>query len=418
MSRVAIALPTRDRVEKTRRAIEPLLQPDKFDLFLVDGSKTRDGIEFVKSVFFDDDYRVRGNVTGGADAAIVYALTAILEDQYTHVGLCENDVLLDPDWFKPTMALFDRGQADGMEVGAVSARCYEDRILIYPPSRKSASADYAICHNLGAGHIIFTREAAQIILNHYRTGWTAENRAIFAQLSGIDIASYWAFRGSNHHITADWSWNAILAAHGLASLALTPSKASMMEDIAPQGLTLARAPVDARVNEHAYQHFFAYLRQVRTGQRVLPMGKQIHHAVEISLYTVFPHQIPLLGGSFDDCWSLKWSQGFGPFAYRAGRPAALTVPVYGPCQMLAGGGPDGGQVQVTDLQSGYDVSPSLPPEKSGQILRVTVPTGGYRPIRLTALTPGIVFHGIETREPQPILTDYQFDYGKLPRVES
>ena len=172
------------------------------------------------------------------------------------------------------------------------------------------------------------------------------------------------------------------------------------------------------MNEHAYQHYFAYLRQVRTGERVLPMGKQIHHSVESGLYTVFPHQLLLLGGGHTaKDWQLKWSQGFGPFAYRAVEFSNfLTVPVYGPCQFLVGGSSAAGAVQVTDLQSGYDVSPSLPPEKSGQILRVTVPTGGYRPIRLTALTPGIVFHGIETREPQPTMTDFQFDYSSLPKV--
>jgi hypothetical protein len=415
MTRVAMALLTRDRVEKTRRSLDPLWNNDSpFDLFWIDGSSTEEGIEYAQTGNENIDIRV--GIYGGADAAIVYALTQMLAKDgqyiggkaYTHVGLCENDVLLDSNWYYPTIDLFDRGQADGMEVGAVSARCYEDRIFFQRPG-------YAICHNLGAGHTILTREAATIILNHYRTGWTAENRAIFAQLSGIDIGSYWAFRGSNHHLTADWSWNAILAAHGLASLALTPSKASMMEDIAAQGLTLAICPVNTRRDDQAYQQFFAHLRQVRTGARILPMGKQIHHNPESGIYTVFPHQIPLLGGSYGGKWTLKWSQGLGPFAYRASENATCVVPVYGPCQVLVGGSPNGGHALI-DAGDGYAVRPQLPPEKSGQILRVTVPTGGYRPIRLTALTPGIVFHGIETREPQPTLTEYQFDYSSLPKV--
>ena len=62
-----------------------------------------------------------------------------------------------------------------MEVGAVSARCYEDRILIQ-------RAGYTVCHNLGAGMIMFTRKAAELVLQNYRTVWTTENRLLFSQL--------------------------------------------------------------------------------------------------------------------------------------------------------------------------------------------------------------------------------------------
>ena len=40
MNRVAIAFSTCDRTELTRRLNEPLLQPDKFDLHWINGSKS------------------------------------------------------------------------------------------------------------------------------------------------------------------------------------------------------------------------------------------------------------------------------------------------------------------------------------------------------------------------------------------
>ena len=131
------------------------------------------------------------------------------------------------------MELFQRGKQDGFNVGAVSARCYEDRILFQRDG-------YAVTHNLGAGMIMFTREAAELVLANYRTVWTTENRTLFAQLSGIDIGSYWAFRGNQNFLVADWNFDRVLAAHGLASLALTPNRATMLDqDIAPLGLKYA-----------------------------------------------------------------------------------------------------------------------------------------------------------------------------------
>ena len=49
MNRIAIAFSTCDRTELTKRSIEPLLQPGKFDLEWNDGVKTDEG----KSVMED-----------------------------------------------------------------------------------------------------------------------------------------------------------------------------------------------------------------------------------------------------------------------------------------------------------------------------------------------------------------------------
>jgi 2-deoxy-D-gluconate 3-dehydrogenase len=158
--------------------------------------------------------------------------------KYTHIGLVENDVLLDKDWFDQTMALFEQGKAAGLEVGAVSARCYEDRILIQRDG-------YAITHNTGAGMIIFSRKAAELVLQNYRTVFTTENRLLFAQLSGIDIGAYWAFRGSQHWLVADWNFDRVLAVNLRGVFLCTREAALTMVDRDRGGAIVNVTSIDA-----------------------------------------------------------------------------------------------------------------------------------------------------------------------------
>jgi hypothetical protein len=405
MTRVAIAFSSKDRVELTRRTLQPLLQPDKFDLHWCDGSKTAEGREFFNNA--DHIAFFHSEVIGGSCRYIVYALTNMLQyDKYTHVGLVENDVLLDPDWFDATMSLFEHGADDGLKVGAVSPRCYEDRILIQRDG-------YSVNHNLGAGAIIFTREAAELILRTYRTGWTAENRRIFAILSGIDIGFYWAFRGGEHPLVADWTWDHILASHGMCSLALTPAKATQLEDIAAMGLKMVDAPVEARRNDEAFKLFVERTAQIRSGALRLPT--QVNDRLYCNgAHVVFPHQIEQLGGSYSGDWRFKWSLGYGCFAWKAKASAQIEFPVSGPLDVLISGGESGGKVLIEDTHSGFSCDPHLEPEINGNILQVSVPGAyAYRTIRITALTPGVVFYGIRTREAQPSYSA-RFDFNPLP----
>lgn len=434
MNRVAIAFSTKDRTELSKRTVEPLLQPDKFDLWWMDGSDTEEGRNLWRrggSYIAASDFYVRNNVRGGADATIVSSLTELLSKdmgngaRYDYVGLVENDVLLQVDWYKKTMELFEIGKRDGLRVGAVSARCYEDRILIQRP-------DYAIMHNVGAGMVIFTREAAELILKHFRTGRTNVNRLLFSQLSGIDIGSYWAFRGGLHACTSDWHWDTVLAAHGLAVCALTPSPVEMIGQVPPladQGLTLATGPVADRVNDEAFKRFRDRTSDIRN--RVMqPAWPGVFHS-DGGINTIFPHQLQYLGGSYTGDWLLKWMQGFGPFAWKAsqeqfwerpgGRPTGgifprLTVSVLGSCDFLIGGGKNGGIVKVVDKHSGFEATPNLQPEgEQTQVLALTVPSAAnYREIELTALDPGVCFYGIRCREPQPYNPALSFDHSWLP----
>jgi hypothetical protein len=401
---VCIAFLSKDVVSLTQRSLPALINPS-FDTFWIDGSRTEDGRAFLLAGGYPVK-KIYQDIWGGPDAAIVFALTEMLKAGYDHIGLCEQDVKLPMDWWGSTFALFERGQTEGLKVGAVSARSYEDRILIQRDG-------YAVMHNLGAGMVIFTREAAQLILSEYRTGWTLDNRLIFSQLTGLDIGRWWAFRGSEHHLTADWNFDAILARHGLVSLALIPSLATMLDqDIQQQGLRYADGRCDLLRNDAAFDRFRAQTEAVRYGKLRLGSFNQL---------TIFPHEVFGLGGKFSGDWSLQWSQGFGPFAWQAGEAnpdyPMLEVPLLGPAELLVSGGAFGGKVCIQDA-SGYQCSPELPPEgEQRQVLALPIPGScSYRAVQLTCLMPGVCFYGLRTAHPQPRLLGYRFDYSKLPRA--
>jgi hypothetical protein len=409
MNKIAIAFLTKDRVDLSKRTIAPLLQPDKFDLFWIDGSDEARGQGFVES-FRGKVYRVYGNVKGGADAAVVYALTEMLEHDYTRVGLVENDVLLHPDWFGPAMALFKRGEADGLSVGAVSARAYTDRILVQRDG-------YALMHNLGWGMQIMTRQAAELTLRHFRTHWTTENRRTFARLSGIDIGSYWAFRTNDHWTTPDWGNDAVLASHGLASLALVPSPVEMIgqkPSLADQGLKLADAPVEDRRNDAAFAEFKDATAALRAGDFDVG-GPPVRFRGDDGTQIVFAHQLDSLDRAFwSGDWRLKWSPGLGGFAARGFPQAGFECCASGTARFMVMGGEKGGQIQIEDTKSGYVVRPTLLPEAANQVTQVVAPTGvSWRLLRLTVLSGSCLLYGMQFQEPQPAVGGWKFDYSKL-----
>lgn len=406
--RLSLAFTTKDRTELTERSLVPLRQ-DGVDLWWIDGSATEVGRAFAMNHRGLANH-LHANVTGGADRAIVYALTTLLnETESPYVGICESDVLLSPDWLGPTLALFERGQREGLQVGAASARCYADRVLCQRDG-------FALTHNLGAGHLILTRHAARLILDHYRTTWSTENRKVFQTLSGIDIGRFWAFRGSAHFLTVDWGFDRVLASHGLASLALTPSPVEMIGQDPPlteQGLRLVTESVELLRNDDAFARFAERTRRIRDGDLVLNGEKFCR--MDDGTQLVFPHQLGAVKSGMSGTWRTKWSQGCGPFCYVAGddKPDAV-VWVSGPVEFwVSGGGTEHGRFEVTDTRSGYSVSPELPSDPA-KIVQLAVPGFGWRDIRLTALTPGVCFYGIATHEPQPYDPTWTFDYSVLP----
>ena len=417
--KLAIGFSTKDQVDLTRKTWERLVDSiPKYDpiieILWADASTTAEAVEYW------DEHTMSLTraecVAGGADAAIAWKLTKALQVRdATHIMLLENDVLLDEDWFEPTMELFEKGKADGFDVGAVSARSYVDRVLIQRDG-------YAVVHNIGAGHIIFTREAAEIVLRSFRTNYWPINRLLFAQLSGIDLATYAAFRGGEHFVTTDWGWEAQLASHGLASLALTPAKCQMIGQNPPleqQGLTLtgtSRGFQEPRANDEAFAYYRAALTTIRKGRAKTGLPGIIHRDGAGMLF--FPHQLGYLEGGpiWNGSLELAWQQGFGPFAYRAGPGgASLSLRISSSSQFLVTGGAAGARVAIKDTRSDFNFAPTLPP--ATDIVTLAVP-GGPIPRRIElVLEEGAVFHGVSTSDPQMLDTTFSFNWDQLPEAK-
>ena len=187
--------------------------------------------------------------------------------------------------------------------------------------------------------------------------------------------------------------------------------------LAEQGLTIARQPID---RAEGFEKYEGNLKALQAGD-MEPAFSALFHAPEAGNTTVFPHQVPYLDGDYDGEWTLRWSQGWGPFAWRAGtatdgvRPV-LEVPVLGPCNVLISGGPAGGEFRIEDPASGFSAEPEVYPESAEhQVLAVPVPSAAaYRSLRLTALSPGVCFFGLQCRERQPRFKDLRFTHSWLP----
>ena len=423
--RLGVAYSTCDRTELTVQSILPLIQPDKFDLWWIDGSKTKAGRDLPTMRDYDSVYKVVGNVGGGSAAAVVYGLSALLEanQQYTHIALCENDVLLPTNWFESTMTLFGVGQTDELEVGAVTARTYEDRILIQRDN-------YAILHNAGFGMQVYTRKAAEIVLQTLRSHFSFENRKVFALLTGKDIGAYWAFKGADISLMADWGVDRILAQHGLASLGVTPSEVEMIGQVPPlaeQGLRIATRPQELLRDDDAFAMYRDRTRAIREGKLDLHACGAWFQDPASAQWHIYPHQIERIGGQYGGPWRLQSNLGFGTFSWVASDeghdgagyiydPPTMEVPILGACDLLVSGGATGGQVQVEDEASGFNCSPKLPPQGDGVLMQINIPGHmSYRTIRLTARSPGVIFYGVLCRERQLSLPHVRFSYDTLPK---
>lgn len=407
--KLAIAYSTKDQVELSEQTF-PVVRDGQHALFWCDGSKTEAGISFVASnaeyaTYYDVD------VTGSADAAIAWKLSKMLASpaNYTHIGLLENDVLLDPDWLVPTLELFEKGERDGLSVGAVSPRSYVDRVLIQRDG-------WAVMHNLGAGVAIFTRAAADVILRTLRTHWWPDNVRLFGRLSGIDLRTYAAFRGNEQHVTTDWGWEAQLARHGLASLALTPSRCTMVgqtPSLVEQGLELTTETNQAPPDTMAFVRYRDNLARLRLNHSI-DTPALLHRQNGETL--IFPHQLPAIGATWAGTTELKWSQGFGPFAYRAGPGgASLSALLSGSVSYLLTGGDAGAKVTLTDTRSGFNFSPQLPAAMQSPA-SISVPGSPIPRLVTVEMGEAAVLYGLSCADPQMIDTSWRFDWSQLPEA--
>jgi len=332
-------LSTKERVDSTKTMLPAFVQEGDFDLLWVDGSRSPEGRNLPTDMAPELPRlrEIHWDVTGGPDAAIVYALSRMVELGYDYCGLIENDIGLQPGWFDRLMDLFRLGARDGLRVGAVSARTFVKRILFL-------RREYAVLFNCGAAFILLTRDAARCLLNRYRTTVFDEVRNLFLFTSHRDILPMADFR--DHYAeplkvqtSADWFYDAALLLDGYCSLGLVPSMGADLDPRIPHihGPFVKEPPAEITPEEEAaYEAFLAtHQRDALPEQRPL-ISYTGTHLRRDNTWIVFPHQcLALKSAETSGNWRIRWDQGFGPFVFETAEPGArMTITVFGNCSIL------------------------------------------------------------------------------------
>ena len=229
--RVGFALSSKDRLSFTRQTLEAMDKEGGYDLVWNDGSEQAEARALPKKFRFRNARLVEVNydVRGGPDRSICFGLERLLNLGYDYVGLIENDIVMQPGWFRRLMNLFELAAADGIVCGAATIRSYEGRVLEH-------RAGYSINWGTGAGMILFSRPAAEVILRQYSklgmsTGSIARFYArlfrIALNLSVQDGNGRWMQQDCR--LTLDWGYTPMLYLHGYTSVGSIPSLARDLE---------------------------------------------------------------------------------------------------------------------------------------------------------------------------------------------
>ncbi len=230
--KVGFVYSTKERVDFSLRTLPGIDQEGGFDLIWLDGSDSKAGRELpYKYQFKNAKLReIHLDVKGGPDAAIRFGLGRLLALDYDYCGLLENDIMFQPGWFKKLLKLLDYAAADGLEVGAATVRNFESRVL-------ECRQNYTINWNIGAGMVLFSKPAAQIILDAYRKfglgSWTTARKVLrfYAELLGVDlrrIGELW-FGRKDRRLSPDWAFDMLLYKQGMVTVGSIPSLAEDLE---------------------------------------------------------------------------------------------------------------------------------------------------------------------------------------------
>jgi hypothetical protein len=229
--RVGFALSSKDRVSFTRQTIEAMDTDSGFDIIWNDGSDEAEARALPGSFHFQNARLVEVNydVRGGPDRCICFGLERLLNLGYDYVGLIENDIVMQPGWFRRLMNLFELAGADGIVCGAATVRSFEGRVIEH-------RSGYSINWGTGAGMILFSRPAAEVILHQYSKLKMSTNSmmSFYSRLFRIDlrlqtqdVAGRWL--GVGAWLTLDWGFTPMLYVHGYTSVGSIPSLARDLE---------------------------------------------------------------------------------------------------------------------------------------------------------------------------------------------
>ena len=108
--------------------------------------------------------------------------------------------------------------------GRFRARSDADRVLL-------PRNGYAIMANVGAGMVLFKRAAAEAVLDHPRSPRFRDYVFLPRHLMDLPCPTPHEAPDANAHwqLTADWSFESSMMAHGMVALACTPSMARTVD---------------------------------------------------------------------------------------------------------------------------------------------------------------------------------------------
>jgi hypothetical protein len=340
---------------------------------------------------------------------------------YPFCGLIETDIQLARGWFAALMGLFDKGAADGLAVGAATVRAFEQRVLLKRPG-------YAVLMNIGAGMILLTREAARLILDHYRTPATPELRDWFLVSTGRDCAEFGegAFRlgpGADVALASDYQYDMVLQRHGLCTLAADPGFAV---DLAAGGVRAAElggyatpAPPDP---DGAAARAVAALAATLAACRATPQSAPYLHSAALGGWILFLHQLLFMVDSparLVGRWRIVWSKHHGPFLFESDDPAAaLILPLHGAlCGLGYRGGADNAPIELHDGVRPAAVLEARSTEPRPLYARASLTAVGTAPVAIRAAGPGALrLFALGVTAPQPWLpTSPRLDAERLVR---
>src|SRR5262249_2471791 len=86
-------------------------------------------------------------------------------------------------------------------------------------------SQYATLWNIGAGMVLFTRKATQVVLRHYHPRRAKEVSAYFEKRYGNDLRHIWELWMDRHDrlLGCDWGYSLELDKRGLSSLGTVPT---------------------------------------------------------------------------------------------------------------------------------------------------------------------------------------------------
>jgi hypothetical protein len=231
--RIGFSFSSKDRYLFTLRSLQSLDTDGGFDLIWNDGSKEPGVPALAQNYKFQNAKLVEVNygVGGGPDRAICFGLSRLLELGYDYVGLIENDILFRPGWFAALMEVFSRSAEEGIVCGSATARSFESHVLEY-------RAGYGVQCDIGAGMLLFSRAAAEIIVDLYSNPASLQLTThswikFYADLFGLNLRAFspfWAYPPEKAFpCTLDWGYTPSLYLKGYASLSTIPTYATDLE---------------------------------------------------------------------------------------------------------------------------------------------------------------------------------------------